>query len=206
MRTKHNTIAFSVISYLLIATFTFLYIHSKVDFRVLFSLTAASPQPLSSSEFNIVSVILIFAVGACICLVLSLGMAVNGQDLNNASTFFGFVSRTMQIHDRKRKHSEASFSLITLESLTLLLTLCSYRPKPLFALCLKFLWCIFRLGIWVLLRQLYSGYYSSCPTLSWHTKCPPGGMSLFSRSGSSFVTGGCSSGLQGRRELQEQVM
>ena len=103
MRTRNSTLAFSVISYLLIATFAFLYIHSRVDFRVLFSLTSASPQPLSSSEFNIVSVILIFAIGACICLIFSLGMAVNDRDLNNPSTFFGFVSRTMQIHNRREE-------------------------------------------------------------------------------------------------------
>jgi hypothetical protein len=111
MRIRNNTLAFSVISYLLIATFAFLYIHSKVTFGVLFSLTSASPQPLSSSEFNIVSVILIFGVGACICLMFSLGMAVNGQGLNNASVFFGFVSRTMQIHDRKKaKFGDLIFS------------------------------------------------------------------------------------------------
>jgi hypothetical protein len=102
MRTRNTTLAFSIISYLLIATFAFLYIHFKVGLRVLFSPTSSSYQLLSSSEFNIVSFVLVFGIGACICQMFLLGVVANSQGLNNTS-FFDFVSRTMQVHDKQKE-------------------------------------------------------------------------------------------------------
>jgi hypothetical protein len=100
---KNDTLAFSLISYSLIATLAFLYVHFRVGFRVLFSLTSASHQPLSASEFNIVSLVLILGIGASICWMFLLGVAVNSQGLNNASAFLDFIERTMQVHDRQQE-------------------------------------------------------------------------------------------------------
>jgi tetratricopeptide (TPR) repeat protein len=100
---KNDTLAFSLISYSLIAILAFLYIHFKVGIRVLLSLTNTSHQPLSDSEFNIVLFILMLGIGASVCLMFLLGVAANSQGLNNASIFFDFVARTMEVHDKRRE-------------------------------------------------------------------------------------------------------
>ena len=96
MRTSNKTPAFSIISYLLIAAFAFLYIHLRVDLRVLFSQTSPGPQPFSGSEFSI-TLAMFFGIGACVCLVIALGMAAGGQVACD-----GFISRTMQACDEHK--------------------------------------------------------------------------------------------------------
>jgi len=94
MRTSNKTLAFSIISYLLIAALAFLYIQSKADLRVLFSQISPGPQPFSGSGFGI-ALAVFFGIGACVCLAFALGMAARGQGDGDS-----FVSRTMQASDR----------------------------------------------------------------------------------------------------------
>lgn len=105
MRTSNKTLAFSIISYLLIVALALLYIQHRVDFRVLFSQASPGAPPYSGSGFGITLAVL-FGIGACACLVIVLGMAVGGQRARG-----GFVSRTMQASDeRKATVGETIFS------------------------------------------------------------------------------------------------
>ena len=98
------TLAFSLRSYLIIAIFSYLYITSwGVGFKDLIFLTSAAHQPLSTSEFNMLEVVLYFGIGAFICLMFLIGVELNTDNSNNASTFFGFVERTMRSHNKEQK-------------------------------------------------------------------------------------------------------
>ena len=94
MRASNKTLAFSIISYLLIVAFAYLYINSRVDLRVLFSQISPGPQPFSGSGFGI-ALAVFFGIGACVCLAFALGMAARGQGDGDS-----LVSRTMQASDR----------------------------------------------------------------------------------------------------------
>jgi tetratricopeptide (TPR) repeat protein len=100
---KQKTLAFSIISYTLIAVIAFLYVHSKTASSVLFSLNGGIGQSLAKPEYNIVTLILIYGIGAFICLLFLLGIALNEQSLNNTSSFFGFLEKTMRSHDEQQK-------------------------------------------------------------------------------------------------------
>lgn len=99
MTDKNETLALSFISYLLIATITFLYIHFKIGIGVLFALNSKTHQPLSNAEFNIVNFILVTGIGASICLLFLLGIVFNHQELGQPVEFFKFVDSAMQIRD-----------------------------------------------------------------------------------------------------------
>lgn len=115
VRTSEKTLAFSIISYLLIAALAFLYIHFRVDFWVLFSQIRPGPQPFSGSGFDI-ALAVFFGIGACVCLVIALRLAIGGQGASDR-----FVSRTMQTSDRhKATIGEIVFSDYTKKPRTIL--------------------------------------------------------------------------------------
>jgi hypothetical protein len=93
MGTSGKTLAFSIISYLLIAILAFLYIHFRVGFRVLFSPTSPGFRSLSGFAFGI-ALAVFSGIGACVCLTIALGMAVGGREARDS-----FISRTMQACD-----------------------------------------------------------------------------------------------------------
>lgn len=117
-RTNDKTLAFSIISYLLIAALASVYIQIRVGFGVLFSQTSPGPQPFSGSGFGIGMAVL-FGIGACVCLAITLGMAMSGQKASD-----WFVSRTMQASDEhKATIGELLFSDYTDKPRTILGTL-----------------------------------------------------------------------------------
>jgi hypothetical protein len=102
-----DTLVFSLISYSTIALLALVYIHFKVGFEVLLSLNDAlfsrqsgNHYPLSSFEFTIVWIVMAFGIGACVCLMFLLGVVRNARNSEGESSFFDFIDRTMQIHDR----------------------------------------------------------------------------------------------------------
>lgn len=105
MKTSTKTLAFSTISYMLIAALAFLYIQHRAGFRALFSQTSPGPPPYSGSGFGI-GLAVLFGIGACVCLIIVLWLAVGGQRARG-----GFVSRAMQASDeRKATAGETIFS------------------------------------------------------------------------------------------------
>jgi|GEM_PF-1724880 tetratricopeptide (TPR) repeat protein len=104
-RTKRDyTLAFSFVSYLLVAILAFLFIYSRVvGFRNLLFLTSAAHQPLSTSEYDALSVMLFMGIGALICLISLLGVAQIAASPNSTSTIFGFIERTMRTPDHGKR-------------------------------------------------------------------------------------------------------
>ena len=100
---ENVTLTFSILAYGLIALLALIYMLSKADLAVLFSLSSVRHAPLSDFEFNAVLVVIVFGIGALTCLGFLLGVVLNARSPDNASTFFSFMDRTMQIRDRQKE-------------------------------------------------------------------------------------------------------
>jgi tetratricopeptide (TPR) repeat protein len=96
---KQYTLVFSIISYVLIAAIAFLYIHSKAAISDLLSLNGEISQSLSKSEYTIVVLVLMYGIGALVCLLFLLGVALNRQD----ASFFNFIDRTMRERNQQQE-------------------------------------------------------------------------------------------------------
>lgn len=115
MRTRNKTLAFSIISYLLIAALAFLYIQDREGFRALFSQISSGSPPYSGSGFGITLAVL-FGIGACVCLIIALGRAVGDLTVRGR-----FASRAMQASDeRKATYGEMIYTDYTGKPRTLL--------------------------------------------------------------------------------------
>ncbi len=91
-----GTLAFSMVSYFLIAVLGLLYIQDKVGLGALFTM---STQPQSS----LVLLALFFTTGAVICFIFLLGIASSGPRLSTASPFLQLVEHTMSGAERPNK-------------------------------------------------------------------------------------------------------
>jgi len=108
---QNYTLAFSIRSYLFIEAFSFLYIYFRIGFRALLSLTSEAHQPLSTFEFYAIDVIMLFGIGAFICLMFLLGVAFNEQLVHSNVLTFDFIKRTMMVGDKQKQTiGESNFS------------------------------------------------------------------------------------------------
>lgn len=113
MRTTNKTLAFSLISYLLIAASASLYIQDRAGFRALFSQITPGPPPYSGSGFGLAAAGL-FGIGACVCLVIALRLAISDLAARDS-----FTSRAMQASgERKATLGEILFSDYTVKPTT----------------------------------------------------------------------------------------
>ncbi len=92
-----------MVSYLLIAAFSFLYLQYKIGLVNLLFLTEKNHQPISSLEFNSAEFVLILGIGASICLLLLIGVEANNLGFESTPALFNFISRTMEVHDRQHE-------------------------------------------------------------------------------------------------------
>lgn len=92
---KNGILTFSVISYLLITTCSFLYVHMRVGFRTLFSFTYESFQSSTGTGYITALVVLLYGIGGMINLFFVSGLATNKPGLINHQNTLSAIQRTM---------------------------------------------------------------------------------------------------------------
>lgn len=92
---KDGTLAFSMISYLLISTCAFLYVHFKTGIIALLSLNYVEFQSPTGTENLIAFVVLLYGIGSSINLFFILGLSANDPYSLDRQPILTSIQRTM---------------------------------------------------------------------------------------------------------------